>query len=142
MRVGMPQHVPVMLRVLRAQFIDPPLRVRIATRFRTPHRGEDRFTLSQKVAQHTVDEAFGGPEAERKTCAYCVIDYRVGRGARVHQLIKRDAKQMAHTIVCEWPFEHFHEHAVDLAEEAQRSVCHILQRCAVLRGEMCVPAPH
>ena len=121
-----------MRRILLAQLVDPPLRMRVAAGFAFPGRLEHGFAPAQEVSQHRVDEAFGRGLALSRGCAHGVVHDRVGCRACVDQLIERNAQEIAQALVLERPLEQRIEHGVDLPQEAQRAVAGILQRRAIL----------
>jgi hypothetical protein len=64
-----------------------------------------------------------------------MIDDGIRMRFGMHQLIKRDLKQIAHWQISQWARQQPVDHGIDIAEMAQRAVGYILHGATLLRTQ-------
>src|SRR5689334_11090829 len=90
-----------MFRVLRLHLLDPPRRMRVTSGLIACDLRKERLAFTKESTQDGVDQAFCSRRARRDTRPHRLIDDHMSRHACVDELIKRNAQQVAHTLVLE-----------------------------------------
>ena len=141
MQVARRERVGIMQRILSAQFIDPPLRKRIAPDLAVRGRREQCIAFAQKIAQHGVDKTARLRLTDAGGAADCMVDDRIRRRARELQLIKTHEQEPAQLVIAQWLRQQLREHCLELQAKTQRAITEISDRRALLRAEMRVRRP-
>ena len=142
MQIARREYGRVMQRVLFAQLVYPPMRIRIASAVGQRCFGEQCFALAQKIAQYRVGQSGGLRLAQNRGAAHRMIDDGVGRRTRVLQLVQSHQEQPAQRLVMHRLRKQLGKHRVELDAEAQRAVTQVCNRGALLRSQLRMARPH
>ena len=104
-------------------------------------RSENRRALAQKISQHGIDKPARMRMTERRRAPHRMIDDRIGRGARMFQLIQRNQQQPAQVCVLHRFVQQSGKHAIELKTEAQRAIAQIADGAELLRRQFRMPRP-
>ena len=132
--IGFQQGYPV-VRVLPAQLVYPPLRVRVTPFLADRSLFKQADALAQKIAQHRVYQPLGPRFFQGLGRSDGMVHHGVLRRPAVLQLIKRHQQEGAHRRILYRLLQQKVENGAQLAVEAQRAVTHVLGGGSLLRGE-------